>query len=136
MYANAREYMTAAGEPRPLFLCRRHQDEPRHVAVELDRALAREGGCVVQVDRVAGRMDVDVVAVAADAHAHARAAPERHAADHAIGLEVERPELIVLDGLQHAVATPAIGRDREAQAARRADRMEVDLLLRELDAAD
>src|SRR5262245_38048878 len=99
----------------------RHEQEARHVAVAGDRSLFRERRRVEQIDRVPGRVNVDHLAVAADAHTHARPALERHAAHHAVVLEIERPELVVLDALEHAVAAFAVRCNGEAEATRRPD---------------
>src|SRR5437773_1424310 len=73
---------------------REHEQLCRHVAVECDRAQVLIGLRVVQVDGVAGDVNVQHLAVRAGLQSHARAAFEFRASRELAVLEVELPELV------------------------------------------
>src|SRR5512132_2198135 len=101
---------------------REYEELSRHVAVERDGAQILIGRGVVQVDRVAGYVDVQHLAVGARLQAHPRTPLELDAVREAMVLEIELPELVVADLVIQAVGALAIGRDREADRRRRSQR--------------
>ena len=122
------------------YLCvvgaRGNDDHVRHVRAQIDRAEVGESVGGVAVDRAAGGRDVELTAVRAHDEPHARAARELRLAEHAMRLEVERPELVVADFVVDAVRALAIGRQAEAHADARSERVEVELPIDEIHSRD
>src|SRR5437773_4173717 len=83
---------------------------------------------LVQINRVAGDIDVEHLAVRTGLQTHARAALELDAVGKLAVLEVELPELVTPDVFVQAVGDLAAAREREADRRRRPERVEVDRL--------
>src|SRR5690349_4843376 len=94
---------------------RRHYEEIRGgVAVERDRSHVLIARRVVQIDGVAGVVDVEDLPVRAGFEGHARTPRKLGAPRDTMILEIERPELIVADLVHEAVAHLPSRRHREA----------------------
>src|SRR5687767_5286519 len=105
----------------------------RHVAVERDRAQIAIRRRVVHVDRIPGVVDVEQPAVRAGLERHARPARELGAGRDAFLVEIERPELVAIDARLEPVAVFPVGCEHKAQGHRGADRVELEILLGQVD---
>ena len=112
-----------------------------HVCIEGDPAEVLEAGRFVEIDGVAGFVDVEDLAVGAGPQRHARTGVELHFALEPFARNINRPELVVTNllGLDQDVPVLAVGAEREAHVSallRRTDRKEIDALSAEIDAAE
>src|SRR5262245_44379166 len=111
MYRNARRFTGGASVPGGARTgWWREEEQPRHVACEGYGSQQLERRGVVEIDRVARLIDVDRLAVARDAQRHTRPAAERRAVDHAVRLEIERPELVLADVTEQAIGALVVAR--------------------------
>ena len=91
---------------------------------------------VVDVDGVAGVVDVQQLAVGAGHQRHARTPRELDPALDPPPLQIEGPELVEADLRAEPVPFASARRQREAHALARPEGVEVDILLREVHARD
>src|SRR5688500_18373859 len=90
------------GGGRSRRLAREHEDVRGEITRQVDRLHVLVGGSVVEIDRLAGVVDVEHLAVGAGAQRHPRPALELGALDHSLRGLVELPELVAADLVEQA----------------------------------
>src|SRR5581483_1210686 len=126
-----RRYASSRGVP-----LRNHIQARGSVGIERNSAHVFEVAGVVQIDRIAGVVDVQYFAIRAALDGHARAALKFHApVEFTIG-QIEAPEFVAPDLGMNAVAPFTARRQSEADADRRSQSVKIDAFLRQVHARD
>ncbi len=110
-----------------------------HVGVERDGTEVLEVLGVVEIDRVAGFVQINQLAVGARSDRHPRATREFDFVQQLPSRDVDRPQLVMADGLNENVPTFAVGAEGKTELAAvrsGADRKEVETVLSDIHPAD